>query len=233
MLRWDFAENDRAQTERDTIGKIKVITAAKGHILGAAILGAGAGDQITTWALAIAQRQVHEADNLTDRHAALQAIVNSPAPFKAELLLQMARLWQNEPLLMNKWFALQATAPALEGEPPVLDRVRVLLRHSAYSEKNPNNVSALVLGFCNGNPAEFHRPDGSGYGFWVEQVGRLDRINPIVAARLARCLERWRRYAPERGEQMRAALEEVGRFSQLSRDVREIIDRSLGAVAAA
>ena len=106
---------------------------------------------------------------------------------------------------MNKWFSLQATAPAHDGEPPALERVKVLLRHSAYSEKNPNNVNSLVLGFCNGNPAEFHRPDGSGYFFWIDQVLRLDRINPIVAARVARTLERWRRYTPDRSAQMRRA----------------------------
>jgi len=143
------------------------------------------------------------------------------------VLLQVARDWQHEPLLMNKWFSLQATAPAHPGEPAVLERVKALLRHSAYSEKNPNNVYALVLGFCNGNPAEFHRPDGSGYAFWAEQVARLDRINPIVAARVARTLERWRRYTPERSARMRAALEAIGKDGQISRDVREIVERSL------
>ncbi|SPE36250.1 Aminopeptidase N [Burkholderiales bacterium] len=178
-------------------------------------------------ALELARRQLAEADNLTDRYAALAAIVHSPARTKAEVLLQVAREWQGEPLLMNKWFSLQATAPAHEGEPPVLERVKVLLRHSAYSEKNPNNVNALVLGFCSGNPAEFHRPDGSGYAFWVDQVLRLDRINPIVAARVARTLERWRRYTPDRSAQMRRALEEVARNNDISRDVREIVDRAL------
>ena len=178
-------------------------------------------------ALELAREQLAKADNLTDQYAALAAIVHSPARIKAEVLLHIAREWAGEALLMNKWFALQATAPAHEGEPPVLERVKVLLRHSAYSEKNPNNVNALVLGFCNGNPAEFHRPDGSGYAFWIEQVQRLDRINPIVAARVARTLERWRRYTPDRSALMRAALEEVGRNRELSRDVREIIDRAL------
>ncbi len=180
-------------------------------------------------ALELAHRQLAGADNLTDRYAALAAIVHSPAPSKAGILLQVAREWQHEPLLMNKWFSLQATAPAHEGEPPVLERVRVLLRHSAYSEKNPNNVNALVLGFCNGNPAEFHRPDGAGYAFWVDQVTRLDRINPIVAARVARTLERWRRYTPDRGAAMQTALQEVGRNGTISRDVREIVDRALAS----
>ena len=180
-------------------------------------------------AFALAQRQLADADNLTDRMAALQVIVHGPSPDKAQVLLNTAREWRNEPLLMNKWFTVQATAPTLEGEPSVLERVKALLRHSAYSERNPNNINALVLSFCVGNPAEFHRADGSGYEFWVEQVTRLDRINPIVAARVARTLERWRRYAPQRGARMRAALEEVGRGASVSRDVREIIERSLAA----
>ena len=180
-------------------------------------------------ALELARHQLVQADNLTDQYAALAAIVHSPTPIKAQVLVQVAREWQGEPLLMNKWFSLQATAPAHEGEPPVLERVKVLLRHSAYSEKNPNNVNALVLSFCTGNPAEFHRPDGSGYVFWVEQVLRLDRINPIVAARIARTLERWRRYTPDRSAKMRRALEEVDRSRDISRDVREIIDRALAS----
>jgi aminopeptidase N len=180
-------------------------------------------------ALEAARHQLAEADNLTDRYAALAAIVHSAAPIKAEVLLQVARDWQGEPLLMNKWFSLQAMAPTHAGEPPAIERVKVLLRHGAYSEKNPNNVNALVLGFCSGNPAEFHRADGSGYAFWIDQVLRLDRINPIVAARVARTLERWRRYTPERSRMMRQALEEVGRHDGISRDVREIVDRALAS----
>jgi len=178
-------------------------------------------------ALELARLQLADADNLTDRYAALAAIVHSRSPIKAEVLLHVAREWQGEPLLMNKWFALQATAPTYAGEPPAIERVRVLLRHGAYSERNPNNVNALVLGFCNGNPAEFHRADGSGYAFWVDQVTRLDQINPIVAARVARTLERWRRYTPDRSALMQRALDEVGRIRNLSRDVREIVDRAL------
>jgi aminopeptidase N len=128
---------------------------------------------------------------------------------------------------MNKWFNLQATALAQPGEPPVLARVRMLLRHPAYSTANPNNVYALVLGFCNNNPAEFHRADGSGYAFWLEQVQALDRINPTVAARVARSLDRWRKFTPDRQRRMRAALQELGRAASLSRDVREIVTKAL------
>jgi aminopeptidase N len=178
-------------------------------------------------ALELARVQILHAANMTDQMAALAAAVNSPAGYKVEMLLLLAREWAHEPLLMNKWFNVQATAVAQPGEPPVLERVTALLNHPAFSLANPNNVYALILGFCAGNPAEFHRADGSGYRFWLEQVQRLDRLNPMVAARLARTLERWRRYTPERQQLMRAALEELSATDPLSRDVREIVDKAL------
>jgi aminopeptidase N len=183
----------------------------------------GGGDA----ALELARRQLESADNMTDVQAALCAIVNSTAPFKVTTLLRLARDWAHEPLLMNKWFNVQATAHALAGEPPVLSRVRMLLRHPGYSTANPNNVYALVLGFCNNNPAEFHRADGSGYAFWLDQVQLLDRINPSVAARVARSLDRWRKFTPNRQRKMREALQELNRAASLSRDVREIVTKAL------
>jgi aminopeptidase N len=178
-------------------------------------------------AIELARRQLASADNLSDRYAALTLLVNCPSPAKAGMLLQFARDWHNEPLLMNKWFNVQATAIRHRGEPPVLERVRTLLRHSAYSEQDPQAVEALVVGFCTDNPAEFHLADGSGYAFWLEQVVRLDAINPIVAARVARALNRWRRYAPDRQQRMRQALQEVAARPALSADVREVVDRAL------
>ena len=178
-------------------------------------------------ALELARAHLDGATNMTDRQAALSAIVNSAAPFKADLLVRFARDWAHEPLLMNKWFQLQSTAVVHDGEVPVLNRVRVLLKHRCYSPTNPNNVYALVLGFCMNNAAEFHRTDGAGYAFWVEQVLTLDRINPTVAARVARALERWRKYTPQRQQLMQAALAEVNKTSALSRDVREIVTKAL------
>jgi aminopeptidase N len=177
-----------------------------------------------------ARAQFDSADNLTDRLAALAVIVNSRGPVKADLLVQLARDWSGEPLLMNKWFQLQATAVARDSEVPVLERVRVLTRHKGYSNTNPNSVYALVLGFCGGNPAEFHRADGAGYRFWTEQVLALDRINPTVAARLARTLENWRRHLPARQQQMQAALSAVAAEAKLSREVREIVGKALAPV---
>jgi aminopeptidase N len=177
----------------------------------------------------LARQQLTSADNLTDRYAALTALVNCPWPAKAALLLQFARDWHSEPLLMNKWFNVQATAIRHPGEPPVLERVRALLRHSAYSEHDPQAVDALVVAFCTDNQAEFHLADGSGYAFWLEQVTRLDAVNPIVAARLARALNRWRRYPPDRQQLMRQALREVAARPTLSADVQEVVDRALAA----
>jgi aminopeptidase N len=178
-------------------------------------------------ALDAAQQQLETATNMTDRHAALTAIVNSPAHFKVDALLRFARDWQHEPLVMNKWFNVQATAVAQPGEPAVLTRVKALLKHAAFSLSNPNNVYALVLGFTNNNPAEFHRADGSGYAFWLDIVLQLDQLNPTVAARTARALDRWRKFTPDRARQMRDVLIEVARAPELSRDVREIVTKAL------
>jgi len=180
-------------------------------------------------AIDLARVQLSGADNLSDRLAALTVLVNCPSPAKASLLLQFARDWHSEPLLMNKWFNVQATAIRQPGEPPVLERVRTLLRHGAYCEQDPQTVDALVVAFCTDNCAEFHQADGSGYAFWLEQVARLDAINPIVAARLARALNRWRRYVPDRQALMRRALQEVAARPSLSADVREVVERALGA----
>jgi aminopeptidase N len=178
-------------------------------------------------ALDLAREQLVAASNMTDAQGALAVIVNSRAPYKAEALVQLARLWSAEPLLMNKWYLLQATAVAQPGEPPVAERVRRLTDHPGFSLANPNNVFALLRPFFMSNEAEFHRPDADGYALWVDSVLALDPINPTVAARIARALDRWRRYPPDRQQAMRAALEHVAASRSLSRDVREIVTKSL------
>jgi aminopeptidase N len=221
------SELEQAFVECDVAGPYSPAPAAAGRRALRNLALAYLVDSGDDAALELARTQLTEASNMTDRQAALAAIVNSAAPFKAEVLLQLARDWAAEPLLMNKWFQLQATAVAHRGEPRVLERVRVLLRHPAFSLSNPNNVYALVLGFCAHNPAEFHRTDGAGYAFWREQVLTLDPINPTVAARVARSLDRWRKFTPDRQRLMKDALTEVARAPTLSRDVREIVTKSL------
>jgi aminopeptidase N len=178
-------------------------------------------------ALDLAREQLLAASNMTEAQGALSAIVNSAAPYKADVLVQLARLWAQEPLLMNKWYQLQATAVAQPGEPPVAERVRLLMQHPGFSIANPNNVFSLLRPFCVSNEAEFHRRGADGYALWAEAVLSLDRINPTVAARIARALDRWRRFAPDRQQAMREALDEVAAAEHLSRDVREIVTKSL------
>ena len=177
--------------------------------------------------LDLARDQLVNATNMTEAQGALTAIVNSSAPYKAEALVQLARLWSHEPLLMNKWYQLQATAVAHPGEPPVVERVLMLTGHPGFSMANPNNVFALLRSFCTSNEAEFHRRGADGYALWADSVLILDRINPTVAARIARAMDRWRRFAPDRQEAMRVALETVVAADHLSRDVREIVTKAL------
>jgi aminopeptidase N len=178
-------------------------------------------------ALELARAQLAAAENMTEVQGALIPIVNSAAPWKVDAIAQLARAWSGEPLLMTKWLQVQATAMAQPGEPPVVERVRILMRHPAFSLDNPNAVFALLRAFCALNEAEFHRRGADGYSLWVESVLALDRINPTVAARIARALDRWRRFATDRQQAMREALERVAAAAPLSRDVREIVTKSL------
>jgi len=173
-----------------------------------------------------AAAQAAHAGNMTDRLGALAALVNSASPRRDAALAAFALEFADEPLVMDKWFTLQATMHRQPGDAPVLARVRALLQHPAFSMRNPNKVRALVTGFCGGNLAEFHAGDGSGHAFWTEQVLALDAMNPQVAARLARSMDRWRKFDPARQASMRAALEAVARQAR-SADVLEVVTKAL------
>ena len=102
-----------------------------------------------------------------------------------------------------------------------------LMTHPAFTLKNPNRARSLIFSFCNGNPAQFHAPDGSGYTFWVEQVLALNKLNPQVAARLVRTLDHWKKYKPALKNQMQAALQKVAATKGLSKDVQELLAKAL------
>ena len=178
-------------------------------------------------ALLDARVQFELSDNLTDRLAALRMIVNSQSPAKIDVLNAAGKLWGNEPLLINKWFSVQATARVYPNECPVLDRIKSMMQCPVFSLKNPNNVYALVNTFFVANEPEFHRPDGAGYEFWADMVLQLDSINSHVAARLARALDNWRRYTPELARLMHAALTKVARTENLSAGVSEVVEKAL------
>ncbi|MFC0399268.1 aminopeptidase N [Paraburkholderia rhizosphaerae] len=180
-------------------------------------------------AVQLASTQYAAANNMTDRSAALSALLtaasNSGNGDAQHALDDFYRRFEKEPLVIDKWFGLQATQ---RGTPqrPVIEIVRRLMTHPAFNLKNPNRARSLIFSFCAGNPSQFHAEDGSGYAFWAEQVIALDALNPQVAARLARSLELWRRFTPALREQMHGALEKVAAQVK-SRDVREIIEKAL------
>jgi aminopeptidase N len=170
----------------------------------------------------VAQTQYDNANNMTDRLAALSALANSNAPGKDAALAGFYKEFEHEALVIDKWFALQAMARTTD-----VAAVRELMDHPAFTLKNPNRARSLIFSFCNGNPSQFHAADGSGYQFWAEQVIALNAINPQVAARLARSLDRWRKYAPALQTKMRAALQQVADTPSLSKDVLEVVTKSL------
>ncbi|PMS37109.1 alanyl aminopeptidase [Trinickia symbiotica] len=180
-------------------------------------------------AIRLAVAQYDSANNMTDRAAALSALLAASATRSAAqadgALDDFYRRFEREPLVIDKWFAMQATQRGSQ-ERPIIDTVRRLMGHPAFTLRNPNRARSLIFSFCSGNPAQFHAADGSGYAFWADQVIALDALNPQVAARLARALELWRRYTPALRERMRAALERVAAQAS-SRDVREIVEKAL------
>ncbi len=172
--------------------------------------------------------QFAEADNMTDRFAALGLIAESALPARAELLQRFYERWQDEALVIDKWFALQATAQ----RPDALEVVQGLLAHAAFRLTNPNRVRALIGSFAMANPTGFHRADGAGYRFVAEQILSLDRLNPQIAARLLGAFGRWRRYDPARQSLMQAELDRILATPKLSRDSYEIASKSLAGAAA-
>jgi aminopeptidase N len=170
----------------------------------------------------LARRQFDRATNMTDRAAALSALVHARAPAAGDALQRFYDEFQGEPLVVDKWFAMQAAAPTTD-----VNRVRDLMTHKAFTLRNPNRARSLVSTFCAGNPVGFHAPDGSGYAFWAEQVIALDALNPQVASRLARAMDRWRRYTPDLQAQMKRALQQVAGQAKLSNDVREVVGKAL------
>lgn len=171
---------------------------------------------------ALAAGQYSQANNMTDRVASLAALTNSSAKDKVKALKGFYTEFKDEALVVDKWFALQATARTTD-----VNSVRSLMAHPAFTLKNPNRARSLIFSFCSGNPSAFHAQDGSGYFFWAEQVIALNAINPQVAARLARTLDRWRKFTPALQEKMQQALQQVADTPDLSRDVHEVISKAL------
>jgi aminopeptidase N len=172
-----------------------------------------------------AYQRFKDADNMTDRFNALNSLVQSANELAKPALARFHSLFKSEELVLDKWFALQAGCTDRGGQ--VLPAVRQLLKHPDFSIRNPNRARSVIFSYCSANPGAFHRADAAGYVFWSEQVLELDAINPQVAARLARALDRWKKLAEPYRHAAREALTRVAAKTDLSNDVREVITRAL------
>jgi aminopeptidase N len=170
----------------------------------------------------VAMQQFASADNMTDQFAALSVLANGSGGQGEQALAAFYERWQNEALVVDKWLAVQAGSRL----PGTLARVESLTQHAAFDRRNPNKVYALLRAF-GANHRHFHAADGAGYRFLAGQIAALDPINAQVAARLARCFDRWQRFAAVRQRHAQAALESLRQQPGLSRDVFEVVDKAL------
>ncbi|HMO47613.1 MAG TPA: aminopeptidase N [Rubrivivax sp.] len=178
-----------------------------------------------------AYQQVKDAGNMSERLAALNALLHARAPLAEPALAHFHAAAHGNALVLDKWFDAQARAsedPSTgAGAGAVLVRAKALLQHPDFSLRNPNRVRSLLVALCRDNPAAFHRADGSGYVFWAERLLELDAINPSVAGRLARAMDRWSHLAEPYRSGAREAVARVAARSELSAELREIVNRAL------
>jgi aminopeptidase N len=161
---------------------------------------------------------------MTDAIAALSILSHLGGAVRDEALEQFYTRWQDEPLVLDKWFAVQARA----ARPDSVETVQALLEHPKFSLKNPNRVRALIGSFAHANPTGFNRADGAGYRLLADQALEIDSFNPHVAARLLGAFESWRTLEPGRQARAKATLDDLAGRS-LSTDSFEIATKTLGA----
>jgi aminopeptidase N len=170
----------------------------------------------------LAKAQFDRADNMTDRQGGLGVLVSTETPERQDALDAFYSRFHDDPLVLDKWFALQAAAQ----RPDTVDQVLKLAKHPDFTITNPNRLRSLA-GTFGGNHWAFHVADGRGYDFLADTIIAADKINPQVAARMVLAFGRWRRFAPKRGELMRRALERIVATPGLSKDVFEQASKSL------
>ena len=203
------------------------------HALGMLCLQAvRSGD--ATWPGRAYQR-VKDAPHMTDRLGALTALINAHADLTTPALAHFLAQAHGDALVIDKWFQAQARAPeAVPGVHTVpagssWTRVKALLQHPAFTLKNPNRARSLLSNLFLFNPGVFHRADAAGYVLWADKLIEADALNPQVAARLARAMDRWAVLAEPGRSAARLALERVAARSELSADTREVVSRALEA----
>ncbi|CAO1662474.1 aminopeptidase N [Halomonas sp. NYA30] len=172
--------------------------------------------------LALCEKQFAADHNMTDVRQALTLLVHSDRDDLASPALKsFGEKWAHDPLVMDQWFTIQVSRP----QEDVLERVKYLMQHPAFSLKNPNKVRALIGAFAQ-NRVNFHRLDGQGYQLLADVVIELNRLNPEIAARLITPLTRWQRFDETRQVLMRSQLERI-RQQPLSSNVYEVVEKAL------
>ncbi|WP_445363654.1 aminopeptidase N [Microbulbifer sp. ANSA003] len=178
----------------------------------------------TEEALNIAQVQFESASNMTDSAAALAVIINHAPEDRARgLIEQFYERWKTDTQVVELWLSQQSCSP----KRGTLENIRALMDHPAFEMKNPNKVRSVIGGFANRNFKQFHKSDGSGFEFVADQVLALDKLNPQISARLVIPITRWKKYSGSLGEKMKVALQRIADSGDLSKDLFEVVSKSL------
>ncbi len=209
-----LTDNQDYAPEAQQIGRRALRNCALGYLM-----------QIETVGPELAWQQFNDASNMTDKAAALSALVNCQAAdsYAVKALHAFEQDYADETLAMNLWLQIQATSKLNNG----LKRVKALMAHPAFSINNPNKARSLLGAFCSANPVNFHHQDGSGYGFLQQQIIALNALNPQVAARLVTPLTRWKKLPEPNRQLMRDALQQISNHKGLVKDIQEIVTKSL------
>jgi aminopeptidase N len=172
----------------------------------------------------LALAQARTTDNMTDAQAALACLVDVEGDVREAPLGEFHAKWKHDPLVLDKWFALQAISSRAD----TIDRVLALVGHPDFGRTNPNRVRALLGSFSARNQVRFHGADGRGYALLADEILAIDATNPQLAARLVAAFAQWRRFDEGRREHMRSALARIVAHPKLSRDVYELASKNLG-----
>ena len=241
--RMDVVDPDAIHRSRDRL-RTEIGQALMGDLQGAHRIGGAEGDDLSPsakgirrlrtvslgliaaadepQAAALAKSQFDAADNMTDRQGALGVMVSLDAPERPQALDAFYERFRDDPLVLDKWFALQAASQRDD----TVDQVMKLAAHPDFVITNPNRLRALA-GTFGANHFAFHRADGRGYAFLADMIIAADKLNPQVAARLVPPFGRWKRFEPKRAAMMREALERIAASPGLSKDVYEQVTKSL------
>ncbi|MCK5519291.1 MAG: aminopeptidase N C-terminal domain-containing protein, partial [Alphaproteobacteria bacterium] len=193
----------------------------KRHLKNAALRYIQAADEKLSVQLALEQYKT--AENMTDKVAALGILTNTKTDERVFVFDDFYNTWKHDPLVLNKWFSLQAVADRSD----VLEIVIQLTQHPDFTYQNPNRLRALISSFSFGNQKWFHRVDGAGYKLLTETILRVNKINPSTAARLLSPLQQWNKYDTSRKHLMKSELKRILVEKDISNDIYEIVSKSL------